>query len=104
MDPRTAGWVGAVAGTLLGVGGVIVTYFSIKNTNGPRERSFVVRCAAALWASVAALLIALYLTPMPYWFLVWLPYALFMPVMIRVGNRRQDMIRKEEAEEAGAEG
>jgi hypothetical protein len=40
----------AILGSVLGVlGGVVGCYFSIKNTDGPRERGFVVRVALAGW-------------------------------------------------------
>jgi hypothetical protein len=48
------GWVGAVAGGLLGVlGGAIGTYFTIKNTNGPRERLFAIKASIICWVFVA---------------------------------------------------
>ena len=31
------------------IGGVVGTYFSIKNTNGPRERAFMIRASATCW-------------------------------------------------------
>ena len=44
MDHATLAWAGGVLGGVLGtLGGVIGTYFSIKNTNGPKERSYMIR-------------------------------------------------------------
>ena len=42
MDWGTiGGWVGTLVGGGVGLlGGVIGTYFTIKNTKGPRERAF----------------------------------------------------------------
>ena len=38
------GLVGGILGSVLGcAGGAIGTYFSVKNTNGPLERRFMVR-------------------------------------------------------------
>ena len=40
-------WIGAIAGAVIGLaGGAVGTWFSIRNTNGPRERAFMVKAAA----------------------------------------------------------
>ncbi|WP_406693860.1 hypothetical protein V5E97_22755 [Singulisphaera sp. Ch08] len=97
MDPRTVGLIGGVGGTVIGVlGGVVGTYFSIRNAAGPRERAFMIRMSALVWIAVTAFLAALWLTPQLYRPLLWLPYALLLPLGIRVGNRRQERIRREE--------
>jgi hypothetical protein len=57
MDP---GLIGAIAGSLIGgAGGLTGTCFSIRNTNGPRERAFVIRTVIMLWIGVAAFLAAM---------------------------------------------
>jgi uncharacterized membrane protein YfcA len=101
MDPRTVGLIGGVVGGVLGVlGGVVGTYFSIKNTEGPRERAFMIRGAALTWVAVAAFLALLWLMPQLYRPLLWIPYMLLLPLAVRVGNRRQEQIRREEAPDA----
>jgi fatty acid desaturase len=98
MDPATVGLVGGIGGGVIGLmGGALGTYFSIKNTAGPRERAFMVKVAALGWVAVTAFLAALWFTPSPYRFLWWLPYGLLLPWAIRTGNRRQEEIRREEA-------
>ena len=98
MEPETAGWIGGVGGTVLGVlGGAVGTYFSIRNTRGPRERAFMIRASVACWAAVAAFLVVLWLIPSPYRFLLWIPYGSGLAWAVRAGNRVQEQIRREEA-------
>lgn len=48
---------GAVVGPILGfLGGAFGTYCSIRNTNGPKERAFMVKSAVWTWLFVAVLL------------------------------------------------
>ena len=101
MDPRTLGLVGGILGGVLGVlGGLVGSYFSIVNTDGPRERAFMVRVSALFCVGIAAFLLLLGLTPQPLRPLVWLPYLLALPLAIRVANQRQEQIRREEALDA----
>ena len=102
MDPRMVGLIGGIGGGVVGfLGGAIGTYFSIKNTAGPRERAFVIRAAVLCWIFVIAFLAALWWTPMPYQVLWWGLYAISLGPAIRSWNRRQDQIRREEAAGAG---
>ena len=91
-------WIGAIAGSAIGLaGGVIGTYFGIKNTNGLRERHFMIRAAAVCWIGGLAFFALLLALPDPYRWLVWIPYAVLLPLGITWGNRRQQAIRDEEA-------
>jgi hypothetical protein len=102
MDQQTLILVGAFGGAALGVlGGLVGTYFSIRNTNGPRERAFVVRSAVMCWVSATAFVVAILVTPKPYDILLWLPYMAALPFVARAWNRRQMQIRGEESS-AGA--
>ena len=92
------GTIGGIAGSVLGLaGGAVGTYFSVKNTAGPRERSFMVRVSAIAWVAVTAFLAGLLLLPKPYNWLLWVPYAIALPLSIRALNQRQRQIRAEEA-------
>ncbi len=74
------GWIGGIAGGVIGlIGGIVGTYFSIKNTNGPRERAFMVKMSVVCWV-------------------LWIPYGILLPLGIVVGNRTQQRIRKEESQ------
>ncbi len=94
MHPGT---IGAIIGGLAGLaGGIIGTYFSITNTNGPQERSFMIKSAAAGWAAIAAFLVLLFALPNPYRWFVWIPYSILLPLGIIYGNKKQQAIRKHE--------
>lgn len=89
--------VGGIVGSFLGIaGGAVGTYFSIKNTAGPRERAFMIRAAAVAWVAIAVFLLGLLLLPTPWKWLLWLPYGIVLPLSIRWGNRRQQQIRRDE--------
>jgi hypothetical protein len=93
--------MGGAVGSLLGfLGGAVGTYYSIKNTGGPRERAFMIRASAVCWAAVASFLVALWYVPPPYRASLWLPYGLLLPVAICASNREQERIRREEADDA----
>lgn len=95
------GWIGGGLGVLFGVaGGAFGTYCSIKNTRGPRERSFMIRVASLWWLAAILFIGLLLVLPDPYRSLLWIPYAVLLPLGIIHGNRRQQRIRKEEAGEA----
>ena len=100
MTPgELGGWIGGIVGGLLGLaGGIIGTYFSIKNTNGPRERAFMVRAAAVCWVAILVFLALLLTLPNPYRWLLWIPYGILLPLAIIYGNRRQQAIRQEESQ------
>ena len=96
------GWIGAIAGCVIGLaGGIIGTAYSIKNTNGPRERSFMIKSATVAWIVMSVFLALLLFLPSPYRWLVWIPYAILLPVGILHGNKVQQRIRREEEQERG---
>src|SRR5262245_65972462 len=99
MDPGTlGGWIGGILGGLLGLlCGIMGTYFAIKNTNGPRERTFVIRASVVCWVLVVAFLVGLWLIPFWYNQLLWIPYAILLLVGIRKWNQTQLRIRQEES-------
>lgn len=92
------GWIGGIAGGMLGLaGGVVGTYLSIRNTNGPRERAFMIRSAAVCWAAFLLFFGLLMALPDPYRWLLWIPYGVLLPLGILHGNRREQAIRREES-------
>ena len=90
------GLVGAIVGSVFGIaGGLIGTYFSIKNTNGPRERAFMIRSAIVCWIGVGGLLAVMFFVPQARpW--IWIPYGILLPVGIPYLNRKQMAIQREE--------
>jgi hypothetical protein len=92
------GVVGAIIGGVLGLlGGAVGTYFSIKNTSGPRERAFMIRAAIVAWVVITAFVFGLFALPQPFNLLLWVPYGIALPMGILWCNRRQRRIRTEEA-------
>jgi hypothetical protein len=97
-----AGWIGGIAGGVIGsIGGIIGTYFSIKNTNSPRERAFIVKTAIVCWIAVILFLGLMFVLPTPYRYLVWIPYSILLLFGIRFVNRRQQKIRQEDSQSQG---
>ena len=93
------GWIGGVAGGVIGlVGGVVGTYFSIKNTSGPRERSFMIKSAVVFWIAILIFVGLLLGLPNPYRWFMWIPYAILLPLGIIYGNRKQQAIRQAESQ------
>jgi len=96
------GWIGAIIGGIGGLaGGIIGTYFSIKNTNGPRERRFTIKASAVCLVAVILFLVLMFAIPRPYNALLWIPYAILLPLGIKYWNKTQLEIRKKESAEQG---
>ena len=94
---QIVGWVGAIVGSVVGLaGGMVGTYFSIKKTNGPRERTFMIRWAIACWIAILLFVALLFALPSPYRLLLWIPYTVLLPLGTVYGNRRQESIRQQE--------
>jgi hypothetical protein len=90
--------IGIALSVSLGIcGGAIGTYFSIKNTFGPRERAFMIRISIVTWIAVSIFVAALMLLPKPYNFLLWIPYGIALPLAIIRWNRKQLEIRDQES-------
>jgi len=89
--------VGAAIGL---AGGVVGTHFSIKNTNGPREKRLMVKGAIVGWICIIVFLALLFLLPHPYRWFLWIPYGPALAFGIIYTNKRQAQIRKEESAQA----
>lgn len=99
------GLIGGIAGGVIGLaGGVVGTYSSIKNTNGPRERAFVVKSAVVCWIAVLLFLALLLSLPNPYRWFMWIPYSILLPLGIIYGNRHQQAIRRQESQNRQVDG
>ena len=87
---------GSVLGSVLGIlGGVVGTYFSIRNTNSRRERRFVIRAAIVVWMALGLTALAAFYRPaLRTW--AWVPICVLVVIGVPLGNRRQEMIRREE--------
>ena len=92
-----AGLLGGLSGGILGVaGGAIGTWFSIRNTNGPLERAFMVRVSVIAWIAVTVFLVLLFVLPQPYNWLMWIPYGILLPLGIIRCNKRLAELRDED--------
>jgi hypothetical protein len=105
MEPHTLGEIGGSLGGILGVifgllGGVVGTYFSIRNTRGPRERAFMVRASIGCWIGVGLFALGFWLLPSARIALV-VAYIIALLLAVRYWNRRQAAIRASESENAG---
>jgi hypothetical protein len=100
MDSRMVGLVGGIAGGVVGVmGGIVGTYFSIKNTNGPKERAFAIRAAALCWLGISAFLACLFMVPVQWRVLLWVVYLPGLFWFIRWANGGQVRARVEDMTE-----
>jgi hypothetical protein len=92
-----------IAWTVIGLAGALsVTWWTIKNTYGPRERAFIVRAFAVWWVANVLFVGAVWLVPKPYnW---WLFPAYLIPLLLasRYVNLRQATIRAEESDDESA--
>ena len=98
---RIAIWAGPILGGLLGIlGGAMGTYFSIKNTKGPRERAFMVRASVVCWFGVIIFVLGTWFVPVPYKYGLITIYVVGLLLAVRYWNRRQAAIRAEESKHA----
>ncbi len=92
------GLIGAIGGSVLGLaGGIVATYFSIKNTNGPNERRFMVKASVVMWITIGIFLALLFLLPNPYRWFMWIPYGILLPLGIIFVSKRDAQIRAKES-------
>lgn len=97
MNWETAGLTPGITGAVLGLaGGLIGSYFSIKNTESPRERGFMIRAVAGFWLLLlAGLALAYCFPPARPW--IWVPITFAVLVGVPRLNRRQHQIRVKES-------
>jgi len=101
MDPRTIALIGGIGGAVIGLlGGLLGTYFGIKYTKTPAERSFMIKASIAMWAGIIVLVgipLALALAQLiPQW-VYWICFIVFFVLLgpaIYYSNKRQSELRK----------
>lgn len=92
-----AGLIGGIIGGLIGlIGGIVGTYFSIKNTNSPKEKQFMIKVSIIFWVFSIIFITSLLLLPSPYKWFLWIPYGIFLPLGIVFINKRIAKIKQEE--------
>lgn len=93
------GLVGGLVGGAIGLaGGILGTVISIRSTQGPRERAFLIRGCAFFWTIGLLFIALLLLLPSPYKWFLWIPYPLIF-LMIPYGNRRLRQLREQDTAE-----
>ena len=93
-----SGLIGSIGGGALGIlGGVVGTYFSIRNTNSPRERAFMIKASILCWVFVLAFVFGMWLIPGFYKALLVPIYVVGLVAGILSGNKKQAQIRAEES-------
>jgi ABC-type transport system involved in multi-copper enzyme maturation permease subunit len=81
-----------VMGTAI-LGGVIATYYNVRNVSGPKERAFVVQVCTVSWLIVFSLLLLTYFLPSPHRFVVAALYLLVCPLMVYRWTNKHQLIR-----------
>ena len=98
-------WGGVVGGIVGTLGAAVGSYCSIKKTNGPKERAFMVKVTVWVWVGLAVLGGLFFglgsALPQPYKPWTFLLLLLLIPALvfgIPICNQRQAQIRAEEAQ------
>jgi hypothetical protein len=94
------GLAGVIAGGVIGViGGAIGTYFGIRNSTSPRERTVAAWFAALCWIWMAAAIAWLLLVPRP-----WNQAAVFLilPLLLSIPHVTRRLSRARAEDEATA--
>jgi uncharacterized membrane protein len=94
---KDAGWIIGLVGGGLGIlGGLVGTYFSIRNTSSPRERALMINASVLFWIALVPFLGLMIALPNPYRHLLWIPYCFLLQLGINSVNRKQQKIRSED--------
>ena len=89
--------IGALSGSVLGLlGGVYGTYTSIHDAKGPKERAFLIKMAQLIWINIILFIALLTIVPVPYKFMLWIPYSIVLPVLVIKAHKNQKDIRSSE--------
>jgi uncharacterized membrane protein YfcA len=94
IDGDLVGLVGGIAGGVVDVaGGIVGTYFSIRNTNGPKERAFAARAAGVCWLGASTFLVWLFLATGGRQWTLWAAYLPLLFWFVRWANEGLDQAR-----------
>ncbi|MGC9517770.1 MAG: hypothetical protein ACP5C3_08745 [Methanomicrobiales archaeon] len=92
-----AGYIGAFLGVTFGfIGGLIGSYYSIKNTKGPLEKAFMKKVVVLFWIIGVTYLVFLLYLPIPYNFLLLTLFLSILPFFIRHVNAKLMDLQKQE--------
>lgn len=100
MEPVThSTWLSAraiIGFLVMGVaisGGIVATYYNVRNVSGPKERVFVVQVCTVSWLIVLSLLLFAYFLPSPHRFVVAGLYLIVCPLMVFRWTNKHQLIR-----------
>lgn len=98
MTNEMFGLVGGLFGSIIGIiGGATATYYSIKTTKGPKEKSYMIKLALSCWLILASLIaISIFFIPIQYKSYYSILYMLMLFLTIKYGNKKQQEIRESE--------
>ena len=96
MHPGT---IGGIIGSVLGLcGGLFGCYCGIKNANGPRERSFIIKASIVCLAAITIFIVTFFALPLPYRWFLYIPYSILLPLGLVYWNKKQRLIRAQETQ------
>lgn len=91
-------------------GGILATYYNVRNAIGPKEKAFVSQVCVVSWLIVFSLLLFAYFLPSPHRFVVAALYLIVCPLLVYRWTNKHQLIRmieqrdaEEEVEEEKAE-
>jgi len=83
------GLIGGIIGGLIGVaGGIFGTWMSIRGTSPGAQRKFMIKMSICAWIGVAVLLVAVFLIPGNWKWIIWVVYAPILTISIVYTNRK----------------
>jgi hypothetical protein len=83
MSEQMIGLIGGIGGAVIGVlGGVFGTWMSLRACRTPAERLMMWRWSLTFWLGVALFGVLMLTLPSPYRFLLWIPYAILLPLAV----------------------
>jgi len=90
MTNAELAWLGGGLGAILGlIGGIVGTYFSIKNSKKPKQRTFAIKMSVIGWAAILTVSLVAYILPDSYKMLAFIPIWIGLPFYILYWNRKQ---------------
>ena len=89
-------FIGILGGVLGLLGGIFGTYKSYCAANGPRERRAIILLATLTLIFVIAYLMALFVIPQQYRWVLSIPYTIILILLLGGGIRKINTIRESE--------
>ncbi len=100
MGTESITLIGAVIGSFIGIAcGVIGSYFCIKNTKGPAQRSFSIKFVVIAWLLISLYLVLAFTIPVEYKPYMQIVYVFLLITAIVWGNRQLRAIHNSEQKE-----